>query len=183
VKDLGEQGFVFDVYGDWKETLGGWSKQLWTDVQPESMARGTEEFIQRLKKMDSKYKELEPYNGVNETVRNFYDSLPLFKDVKHEALRDRHWKMLMDVTGKTFDFGSFTLQNLVEMRLYEFKEEILNIVGGAARELSIEKSMPGSRRRGERGAWLSKSMTATVWTAGLYCWTPVGSKRSLMTTS
>uniref|UniRef100_A0A7S4D2X3 Dynein-1, subspecies f n=1 Tax=Eutreptiella gymnastica TaxID=73025 RepID=A0A7S4D2X3_9EUGL len=140
-RDLQELTVIYDVYRDWKETLGGWSNALWVDVQPDSMTRGTEQFIQRMKKMDSKYKELEPYNPINDNIRNFYDSLPLFKDLKHEALRDRHWKMLMDVTGKTFDFSNFTLQNLVDMKLYEFKDEILNIVAGAARELSIEKSI------------------------------------------
>eukprot|EP00906_Rhabdomonas_costata_P000974 RCo001402 len=140
-KGLADLTVVYDVYEDWKENLTKWSNQLWVDVQTEVMTKVTESFLSRLKKMDSKYKELEPFNAINDGVRNFFDSFPLFKDLKHEALRDRHWKMLMEVTGKTFDFANFTLQNLVDMQLFRYKEEILNIVAGAARELSIEKAI------------------------------------------
>lgn len=41
------------------------------------------------------------------------------QNLKNDALRDRHWKKLMEVTGKTFEMNpkTFTLANLFSMQL------------------------------------------------------------------
>ena len=73
----------------------------------------------------------------------FKDSIPLIEDLKNDALRDRHWKKLMEVTEQEFDMKPdiFTLGNLFEMGLSAFSEDIGVIVGGASKELAIESGV------------------------------------------
>ena len=54
---------------------------------------------------------------------------------------DRHWKELMQKTGKSFDMNpdTFTLENLFAMELHNYKDVIGDIVTSASKELSIEK--------------------------------------------
>lgn len=63
--------------------------------------------------------------------------------MKSEALRDRHWVLVMERTGVSFDASStsFTLRNLVEMELFRYEDEINEIVAGAQREQNIEKGI------------------------------------------
>lgn len=40
------------------------------------------------------------YELVEKEIAGFQNSLPLMKELKHEALRKRHWDQLMHVTGE-----------------------------------------------------------------------------------
>lgn len=79
--------------------------------------------------------------SLEEKMREFRDSLPLFGDLKHDALRDRHWKELMSKTGQKFDINpdTFTLANVFVMELHRYKEAIAEIVTCASKEMGIEK--------------------------------------------
>lgn len=46
-----------------------------------------------------------PFGPLADRVRRFAESLPLLRDLKHEALRDRHWRRLMEVSGQHFARG------------------------------------------------------------------------------
>ncbi len=76
-------------------------------------------------------------------MKSFKESLPLINDLKHEALRERHWKSLMKETGIEFDMNpeTFTLNNLFAMELHRFNESIQMIVTSASKELQIEKGV------------------------------------------
>jgi dynein heavy chain len=102
--------------------------------------KGVDIFTSRLKKMPKELKQLPPYNFVAEKILTFKESIPLFSELKNESLRDRHWKKLMEITGKTFDTNpeSFTLEKLFAMNLNEHSNAIGEMVAGAMKELSIE---------------------------------------------
>ena len=76
-------------------------------------------------------------------MQAFKDSVPLFADLKNDALRDRHWQKLMESTKKNFDMNpeTFTLENLFAMELHNFADVISEIVTSATKELSIEKGL------------------------------------------
>lgn len=78
---------------------------------------------------------------LEDKMKEFRDSLPLFGDLKHEALRDRHWKELMVKTGQKFEMNpdTFTLANIFAMELHRYRDTIAEIVTCASKEMGIEK--------------------------------------------
>lgn len=140
---LKELELIYTLYSDVKEALNNWSKTLWSNLDISVLNKGIEAYTTRLKKLPKELKQLPPYNVVAEKILTFKDSIPLFSDLKNEALRDRHWKKLMDITGKMFDMNpdTFTLEKLFAMKLHEHSEAIGEIVGGAMKELSIENAI------------------------------------------
>jgi dynein heavy chain len=58
-------------------------------------------------------------------------------------MMDRHWKKLEVITGKTIEHKStsFCLQDLVELDLFKFAEEVNEIVDGSAKEAKIEMKL------------------------------------------
>ncbi|KAI8922930.1 hypothetical protein BC831DRAFT_55734 [Entophlyctis helioformis] len=140
---LKELDLIYVLYSDVKEALNSWSKTLWNNLDIGVLNRGIETFTARLKKLPKELKQLPPYNVVAEKIVTFKESIPLFSDLKNEALRDRHWKKLMEITGRTFDMNpeTFTLEKLFAMNLHEHAEAIADIVGGAMKELSIENAI------------------------------------------
>ncbi len=141
--DIKELEKIYDLYVDVRETIVSWSKALWIHLDIASLTKGMELFVTRLKKLPKELKQLPPYNVVAEKIMAFKDSIPLFSDLKNDALRERHWKKLMEITNQSFDMNpeSFTLEKLFSMNLHHHTEAIGDIVGGAMKELSIENAL------------------------------------------
>lgn len=80
------------------------------------LSRGIDVFYARLGKLPKELKQLAPFNVVSEKIISFRSSIPLYGDLKNEALRERHWRKLMEITEKTFDLayevGGLTLNRI-----------------------------------------------------------------------
>ena len=52
--------------------------------------------------------------------------VPLLELMTNKAMKNRHWTRMADVTGHVFDIegDNFTLRNILEAPLLEFKEDI-----------------------------------------------------------
>eukprot|EP00981_Chlorochromonas_danica_P014352 scaffold7822_cov179-Ochromonas_danica.AAC.13 len=69
-------------------------------------------------------------------------SLPLVHDLHSPAMRDRHWKSLMALTGVTVDRGAgFCLDDLLALNLQYHVDAVSEIVEVANRELKIESKL------------------------------------------
>ncbi|KAJ3328734.1 Dynein heavy chain 10, axonemal, partial [Blyttiomyces sp. JEL0837] len=141
--EIKELDKIYELYTEVKNAINGWSTTLWSNLDINVLNKGVELFSTRLKKMPKDLKQLPPYNVVAEKILTFKESIPLFADLKNEALRERHWKRLMDITGKSFDMNpeTFTLERLFAMNLHEHSEAIGEIVAGAMKELGIENGL------------------------------------------
>ncbi|KAI8825885.1 dynein heavy chain and region D6 of dynein motor-domain-containing protein [Fimicolochytrium jonesii] len=160
VKELDK---IYTLYTEVKEAISSWSTTLWANLDVSILTKGMETFALRLKKLPKELKQLAPYNVVAEKIVTFKDSIPLFADLKNEALRQRHWKKLMEITGKTFDMNpeTFTLEKLFGMNLHEHATAIGEIVAGAMKELSIENGI-----KEVENTWKNLKFTIVKYTKG-----------------
>jgi dynein heavy chain len=140
---LSDLDLIYSLYSGVKEAILSWSTTLWQNLDISVLQKGMEVFSMRLKQLPKELKQLPPFVAVSEKILTFKDSIPLFADLKNEALRDRHWKMLMEMTGKSFVMNpdTFTLEKLFSMNLFDHTEKVQEIVGGAMKELSIENAL------------------------------------------
>lgn len=70
-----------------------WSETLWANLNIQILQDGIETFLKNLRKMAREVKQMPVARTLEERMKEFRDSLPLFVDLKHEALRDR-WEFL-----------------------------------------------------------------------------------------
>ncbi|ORX45970.1 hypothetical protein BCR36DRAFT_332447 [Piromyces finnis] len=134
---------IYSLYSEVQESIKDWSTTLWINLDIVVLNKGIDSFNHRLKTMPKELKQQPPYNVVAEKIMAFKNSIPLYVDLKNEALRERHWKKLMEITGKNFDMNpeTFTLEKLFSMNLHEHTEVIEEIVSGATKELNIENGI------------------------------------------
>jgi len=134
---------IYALYREQRAARDEWAETLWADMNTEHLETGIDEFARKARKLPPEVKEVSLHATLEKKIRQFKDALPLLVDLKNPALRDRHWKMLMETTGKTFDMNpaTFTLNNLFAMGLADFAEDIGDIVTTATKELSIEKGL------------------------------------------
>ncbi|XP_021370512.1 dynein heavy chain 10, axonemal-like isoform X1 [Mizuhopecten yessoensis] len=134
---------VYSLYEEQTAAREGWSETLWSNLNVQVLQDGIEGFLKQLRKMPRDVKSLQAARALESKMKEFRDSLPLFVDLKHEALRERHWKELMNKTGQKFDINpeTFTLANVFAMELQRFQETIIEIVTAASKEMGIEKGV------------------------------------------
>ena len=66
-----------------------WASTLWANLDIVKLTSGIDEFMRRLRKLPKEVKALAICNVLEEKMREFKDSIPLFADLKNDALRDR----------------------------------------------------------------------------------------------
>lgn len=134
---------LYKLYEDQKKSRTEWAETLWRDLDITILIDGIDNYIKSLKKLPREVKAMQVARTLENKMKSFKEALPLMSDLKHEALRERHWKKLMNETGIEFDMNpeTFTLSNLFSMELHRFNDSIQNIVTSASKELQIEKGV------------------------------------------
>ena len=72
-------------------------------------------------------------------------ALPLCAELRSDAMRDRHWQLLLQTTKQQGridpEADDFTLEKLIALGLHKHADDVSNIVEKATKELSIEKAL------------------------------------------
>lgn len=76
-----------------------WAKTLWANLNPQVLLDGMEAFIKDFKRLPKVVRQLRPGILLDIRMKEFKNSIPLFIELKNEALRERHWQELMEKTG------------------------------------------------------------------------------------
>jgi dynein heavy chain len=124
-----------------------WSTTLWNDIQPDDLERLIKDFSTKLcapnAPQNKDIKGWRAFQALNERVRNMAQVMPLIKDLHSPYMKDRHWKRLMTITGKTipYDQANFCLDDLIKLELFKYSEEVTELVDSAQGEDKIEKKI------------------------------------------
>ncbi|XP_072908128.1 dynein axonemal heavy chain 10 [Hemitrygon akajei] len=134
---------IYDIYKAQRTAKDEWSETLWADLNVQLLQEGIDGFLKAFRKLPKDVRSLTVGFHLESQMKEFKDSIPLLLDLKHEALRERHWKALMTRTGTEFEMraDTFTLANMFAMQLHKYSEAIGDIVTAAIKELSIEKGV------------------------------------------
>jgi dynein heavy chain len=85
-----------------------------------------------------------PYNKLKDTIFGFKESLPLIEMLRNDAIQDRHWKRIMEETGK--DLGEInlkilTLSKVFQLELENYEDKVTEICVEAKEEQKNEDNL------------------------------------------
>ncbi len=142
-QEMGRLGQVFGLYQEHKDFVASCSSMLWSQLDINTLNEGVEDFRNKIRAFPKELKELTSYKNVEAAIQAFAESVPLLEQLKNDAVKERHWQKLMEITGTKFDMNPkrFTLGNLFAMDLSRFVEPIGEIVVEAMQELKIETEL------------------------------------------
>ena len=85
----------------------------------------------------------ELYQSMRDKLAHIKKILPVIRDLKNPAMRDRHWSKLMDEIGKVFDptGNDFLLENILTMSMEQYADIVSSLSAAATKELSIESGL------------------------------------------
>ncbi|XP_076380407.1 dynein heavy chain at 89D [Megalopta genalis] len=142
-KDFEGMEQLYTLYKEQRKARDQWAEMLWVNLNPQLLIDGMDHFIREFRKFPEFIRKFEIGQTLDANMKNFKNSVPLFIELKNEAMRERHWKDLMKKTGQYFDMDPdrFTLENMFAMELGKYQDIAKEIVRNAVKELSIEKGL------------------------------------------
>lgn len=90
---------VYDLYLRQKNARDDWSKTLWSDLKPQLLLEGMDSFIKEFKQLSRDCRSASVALVLNMQMKIFKNSIPLFVELKNDAMKDIHWQKLMEQTG------------------------------------------------------------------------------------
>ncbi|XP_049721902.1 dynein axonemal heavy chain 10 isoform X2 [Elephas maximus indicus] len=141
-KEMSGLKMIYELFQGLKAAKEEWSQTLWINLNVQFLQEGIDNFLKTLRKFPRQVRALSVSYYLEAKMKAFKDSIPLLLDLKHEALRDRHWKDLMEKTGVFFEMTeTFTLENMFAMELDKHADVLNEIVTAAIKEIAIEKAV------------------------------------------
>ncbi|KAM5310557.1 dynein axonemal heavy chain 9 isoform 2-T2 [Glossophaga mutica] len=131
---------LWDTIGMVTSTIHAWEATLWSNINVEAMDLECKRFARYLRNLDKEVRVWEAFTGLESTVLNTLTSLKAVAELQNPAIRDRHWRQLVQATGVSFvmDEGT-TLAHLLKLQLHCFEDEVRGIVDKAVKEMGMEK--------------------------------------------
>lgn len=106
-----------------------------------------------------KGKEVPGIEKIASTVKEEVDAFKIYVDMalalRTDGLKERHWEQISKAVGfEVKPYEGFTFQNILDMNLYKFNDEICEIGERAGKEYNIETSMARMKKD-----WISVFLT------------------------
>lgn len=90
---------VFGLYTSQQNTRDIWAKTLWSELKPQLLLEGMDNFIKEYKHLPRACRLLPIGLVLEANMKKFKSSIPLLIELKNGSMREEHWKKLMDKTG------------------------------------------------------------------------------------
>ena len=133
---------LYSLYVDAITTINGYGDMLWADVmeQLDGMIEQTTSFQSKCKKLPKALRDWQAYKDCKQKIEDFLGLLPVFQQLAHKAIRNRHWQDIMRITGHQLNLQEdvFKLQDLLDANLLANLEEVEETAGAAVKEEQIE---------------------------------------------
>ncbi|XP_062977556.1 dynein axonemal heavy chain 17 [Elgaria multicarinata webbii] len=122
------------------QSINDWKTTKWKEINVEQMDLDCKKFAKDVRGLDKEMRAWDAFVGLDNTVKNMITSLRAVSDLQNPAIRDRHWKELMQATQVKFTMSDeTTLADLLQLNLHKFEDEVRSIVDKAVKESGMEK--------------------------------------------
>ncbi|KAM7067437.1 dynein axonemal heavy chain 9 [Molossus nigricans] len=141
-RELRQLKELWDTAGLVTSNIRAWETTPWRDIDVEAMDLECKRFTRYLRSLDKEVRAWDAFTGLESTVLNTLSSLRAVAELQNPAIRERHWRQLMQATGVSFTMGEgTTLAQLLQLQLHRFEDEVQGIVDKAVKEMGMEKTL------------------------------------------
>ncbi|XP_069339362.1 dynein axonemal heavy chain 9 [Eulemur rufifrons] len=133
---------LWDTIGMVTSSIHAWETTTWRDINVEAMDLECKRFARHIRNLDKEVMAWDAFTGLESTVLNTLVSLRAVAELQNPAIRERHWRQLMQATGVSFTMNEdTTLAHLLQLQLHCFEDEVRGIVDKAVKEMGMEKTL------------------------------------------
>ena len=125
-KELNLLQKLYGLYNTVMDSIDGYFDIPWTDVDIEKINNELLDFQNKCRKLPKALKEWQAFNDLKKKIDDFNETCPLLERMLDNAMKERHWKRIEEVTGYKFEVESegFALRHVMEAPLLKHMEDI-----------------------------------------------------------
>lgn len=113
---------IYTIYKEYQSNIDDFSVMSWSKLDASQLILAAEKFEKDVKRLSNKHPEvvgLSPFNKLKDQITGFKDSLPLIEQLKLPAIQERHWKRIMEETGR--EPGDINLKSMNLSKVFELE--------------------------------------------------------------
>ena len=133
-----------DLQEVWEATTGPFNElealkdTPWTTAVMRKVKRGLDDILAGMRSLPNRIRQYDAYVQLHEVVKGFVSGHGLLSDLKTEALKERHWKTILQRLGIRVPFTDLTVGLLWDNGLLSRKKDIHEILTVAQGEMALE---------------------------------------------
>lgn len=110
----------------------------WSTAVMRKVRRGLDDLLAEMRSLPNRIRQYDAYVHFHEAVKGYIAGHSLLSDLKTEALKERHWKTILQRLGVRLQFSDITVGTLWENGVLNRKKEMLEILTVAQGEMALE---------------------------------------------
>jgi dynein heavy chain len=116
---------------------------MWAGLDVDALEDISKNLVMTLRKLPKTVRPSDAFKGLDKTCKEFVVTVPILVSLRSPAMRERHWRELMDVVKKEFTLPNknpqMTLRDLLEMELHVHSNDVEEIAEKALKEAKHEE--------------------------------------------
>ncbi|XP_043531467.1 dynein axonemal heavy chain 8-like [Chiloscyllium plagiosum] len=142
-KELSLLQKLYSLYDAVMNNINGYYDVLWTELDIEKINAELLDFQNRCRRLPKGLKEWQAFLDLKKKIDDFSESCPLLEMMSNKSMQLRHWNRISAVTGHKFNVTSetFSLKNVMDAPLLQFKDDIEDICISSVKEKDIEAKL------------------------------------------
>lgn len=139
--ECGNMKMLWDHISTCTQIFDGYLCNTWEKTEPFEMEDEVKKLMKTLKDMKVD-KRANAFSGILDEIKKWLIFLPLISELRDPAMRDRHWNAIRTKVKSNFVVDDkLLLQDVYNLNLGEYKEDVEEITDQAKQEAKMEKTL------------------------------------------
>ncbi|TNJ29607.1 Dynein heavy chain [Giardia muris] len=132
---------VWDVVDIITTQIEAWKQTDFKDINTDYMEETIKKFSKEIRNIDRGARSFDVYVKLDEEVKNFLKTLPLISSLRSPSMGPAHWKALENIIHQKIDITTFKLEDLINLELHRFADDVESIVARADKEKQMKDQL------------------------------------------
>ncbi|KAJ9599379.1 hypothetical protein L9F63_010141, partial [Diploptera punctata] len=134
-----------DLRGVWSELSRIWAQideireKPWLSVQPRKLRQQLDTLMAQLKELPARLRQYSSYEYVKKLLQGYTKVNMMIVELKSDALKERHWKLLMKQLRVNWILSDLTLGQVWDVNLQKNEAVVKDIILVAQGEMALEE--------------------------------------------
>nr|CAD7423028.1 unnamed protein product [Timema monikensis] len=141
-----------DLRGVWSELSRIWAQidevreKPWLSVQPRKLRQQLDTLMAQLKELPARLRQYSSYEYVKKLMQGYTKVNMMIVELKSDALKERHWKLLMKQLRVNWVLSDLTLGQVWDVNLQKNESIVKDIIVVAQGEMALEEFLKQARK-------------------------------------
>jgi dynein heavy chain 1 len=133
-------------------------ENIWSSAVMRNIRRGLDDLLVEMRALPNRIRQYDAYTHLHDAVKNYIGGHGMLSDLKTEALKDRHWKTILQRLGIRVAFSELTVGMLWDHGVLTRKKEMTEILTVAQGEMALEVFLSQVRDR-----WMKQELELVLY--------------------